>query len=182
MTASNKETVRVLVIDDDESIHDAYRLSLVPQRTVSDARSVEVRELEDALFGDLDTDSVPQDNASQPEIELVHAFQGKEGVEEAQAALVQGQPFSVALVDFRMPPGWDGVETIRHLWNIDPEVRVVLCTAYSDIGQEDIFAELGQHDQLWFMRKPFWSQQISDLVYSLYEHWQQRGQVERNVG
>ncbi len=28
-----------------------------------------------------------------------------------------------------MPPGWDGVQTIKNLWREDPNLQVVICTA-----------------------------------------------------
>jgi DNA-binding LytR/AlgR family response regulator len=33
-------------------------------------------------------------------------------------------------VDMRMPPpGWDGVETAERLWQVDPRLLIVFCTA-----------------------------------------------------
>src|SRR5205809_2077348 len=38
----------------------------------------------------------------------------------------------ISFVDVRMPPGWDGIETILHIWKEFPDVQMVICTAYSD--------------------------------------------------
>ena len=70
--------------------------------------------------------------------EIVSAYQGREGVALAQEALVSGQPFAMAFVDMRMPPGWDGLETIEKLWAQQPDLQVVLCTAHSDYSLEEI--------------------------------------------
>ena len=43
-----------------------------------------------------------------------------------------------AFVDMRMPPGWDGIETIENLWRVDPHLQVAICTAYSDYSWEEI--------------------------------------------
>ncbi len=37
-----------------------------------------------------------------------------------------------------MPPGWDGIETISRLWEVAPELQVVLCTAYADYSWSEI--------------------------------------------
>ena len=47
-------------------------------------------------------------------------------------ALAENRPYAMAFVDVRMPPGWDGVETIARIWEVDPELQVVVCTAYAD--------------------------------------------------
>ena len=62
--------------------------------------------------------------------------------------LEQGRPFALAFIDMRMPPGWDGLETIEHLWTVDPDVQVVICTAYSDYSWSDMLTRLGRSDQL----------------------------------
>jgi len=70
-------------------------------------------------------------------------MQGRDGVELARRAIVEGRPYSVAFVDMRMPPGWDGLETIENLWKVDPEIQVVVCSAYSDYDWMELLARLG---------------------------------------
>ena len=48
-------------------------------------------------------------------------------------ALAEQRPYAMAFVDVRMPPGWDGIETIGHLWAVEPDLQIVLCTAYSGL-------------------------------------------------
>ncbi len=43
-----------------------------------------------------------------------------------------GRPWAMVFLDYRMPPGWSGVETLRHLRQVAPTLPVVLCSAYSD--------------------------------------------------
>jgi len=66
------------------------------------------------------------------EFEIDSAFQGQEGLAKVQHALNEGRPYAMAFVDVRMPPGWDGIETISRIWKMYPELQVVICTAYSD--------------------------------------------------
>jgi signal transduction histidine kinase/DNA-binding response OmpR family regulator len=70
-----------------------------------------------------------------------------------------------------MPPGWDGVETIEHLWRIDPALQVVLCTALVDLAWDQVSHRLGQSDQLLILRKPFDSIEVWQLASSLTHKW-----------
>jgi CheY-like chemotaxis protein len=65
-------------------------------------------------------------------VKVEFAQQGYEAVEMARAELERGTPFGMAFVDMRMPPGWDGLTTIEHLWNVDGQLQVVICSASSD--------------------------------------------------
>ena len=71
------------------------------------------------------------------------AFQGQEGLDFVMRAQSSRTSYALAFVDVRMPPGWDGIETIRHLWRADPELQVVICTAHSDYNWNTIAQELG---------------------------------------
>jgi diguanylate cyclase (GGDEF)-like protein len=71
----------------------------------------------------------------------------------------------------RMPPGWDGLQTIQRLWEADPQLEVVICTAYSDYSWEEILQKLGMTDRLLILKKPFDPAEVSQLAASLSEKW-----------
>ena len=83
------------------------------------------------------------------------AYQGQEGVARVQRAKDEGRPYAMAFVDMRMPPGWDGLETIEHLWAVDPDVQIVICSAHSDYDWTDVVARLNNSDKLLVVKKPF---------------------------
>src|SRR5207302_332105 len=87
-------------------------------------------------------------------------------VERAMAA---NQPHAMAFVDMRMPPGWDGLETIRRLWQIHPHLEVVICTAYSDHSWQEIQQTLGSADRLLILKKPFDKVEVQQLALALTE-------------
>src|SRR5688572_1991878 len=95
---------RVLVVDADPAIHDDLRNILT-------RRSAAPGELEAGLLD-------PWRPASDPArvFDLVSAFQGREAVDRVAAAAADGRPFALAFVEMRMPPGWDGLETVERLW------------------------------------------------------------------
>ncbi|MBF0552229.1 MAG: hybrid sensor histidine kinase/response regulator, partial [Deltaproteobacteria bacterium] len=91
---------RIVVIDDEESALTTYRMILSPPQKEHSALREKER-LEAELFGDM---ASPKRHI--PEIyEVAAALQGKEGFDLINAAVADGQPFAVAFVDVRMPPG-----------------------------------------------------------------------------
>jgi two-component system, NtrC family, sensor kinase len=151
---------RVLVIDDNAAIHDDFRKILVPNRDTA-----ELEDAEAAFFG------VPVDSLPGLDFELDSAHQGKDGFELVRTAVVEERPYAMAFVDMRMPPGWDGLTTIEHLWKADPDLQVVICTAYSDQSWGDICERLGKSDQLLILKKPFDNTEVSQLALALTEKW-----------
>jgi PAS domain S-box-containing protein len=77
----------------------------------------------------------------------------------------------MAFVDVRMPPGWDGIETIQRIWKADPDLQVVICTAYSDHSWEEIIQKLGATDSLLILKKPFDNVEVLQLAHSLSKKW-----------
>ncbi len=149
---------RILVIDDNPDIHQDFRTVLLePQSNVT------LDDLEKELFGSTNPKAVPL----QPEYVLDFASQGPEGVALVEASLAENRPFALAFVDMRMPPGWDGMETIENLWQVDPRIQVVICTAYSDYGQLDIVERLGRSDNLLILKKPFDAEEVAQLACAL---------------
>lgn len=152
---------RVLLIDDMPAIHEDFRKILLPPAAAADA-SLDAAEA--FLFG-------ASAAAPLPEFTLDCASQGEEGVGMAAAALAAGRPYALAFVDMRMPPGWDGVQTIEQLWLADPALQVVICTAYSDHTWQEVLARLDARDRLLILRKPFDMIEVQQLAHTLTEKW-----------
>jgi CheY-like chemotaxis protein len=158
---SKPDPCRILIIDDNPAIHDDFRKVLVPLF----GDSADVQSAEAALFGAGDSES------GKSRFEIEHAQQGAEGLGCVQLALQQGRPYSLAFVDVRMPPGWDGIETISQLWKAQPDLQVVICTAYSDYSWEEIQQRLGQSDSLLILKKPFDNAEVLQLAQALTRKW-----------
>ena len=152
---------RILLIDDNPSIHSDFRDVLCPGNSGSAAGKA----LEAALF---DEDMPTTDQTS---FELESAFQGQEGLEMVKQALAENRPYALAFVDVRMPPGWDGIETIARIWEVDPELQVVVCTAYADYSWEEMRAKVGQPDSLLVLKKPFDNIEVQQLANALTKKW-----------
>ena len=153
---------RILIIDDNPSIHEDFRKILGP----ADAKlAEELDATEVSLFGDEAGASRAQN------FRIDSAFQGQEGLEKVRAACAEGAPYAVAFVDVRMPPGWDGIETISRIWKEFPDLQIVICTAYSDHSWQEIQQTLGTSDRLLILKKPFDKVEVQQLVLALTEKW-----------
>jgi signal transduction histidine kinase/HPt (histidine-containing phosphotransfer) domain-containing protein len=159
---------RILVIDDNKSIHEDFRTILGG----SGDNFANLREAKSAIFGSVSNSS------EKISFEIDSAFQGQEGLEKVRQALHDGHPYAMAFVDIRMPPGWDGVETIQRIWQEYPELQVVICTAYSDYEWTDLIAKLGQTEQLLILKKPFDNVEVYQLASALTEKWYLSKQVQ----
>ena len=145
-TRMSKANTRILIIDDDQDIWKAYRLVLAPDL---EAVGAPVRQLRELLAGSGATTS-----SNGHQFRLSFAKQGKEGWETAAAALEQRKPFALAFVDVRMPPGWDGMETAARLQQLDPDLEIIIVTAYSDRSCDEIVKAVGSPHKLLCLRKP----------------------------
>ena len=109
-------------------------------------------------------------------------MQGEEGLKMVQQAIEEGRPYAMAFVDVRMPPGWDGIETIARIWEADPELQIVVCTAYSDYSWEEMRAKVGQPDGLLVLKKPFDNIEVQQLAHALTKKWQLNFQAQAQMG
>ncbi|MFM1768022.1 MAG: hypothetical protein RJA22_551 [Verrucomicrobiota bacterium] len=154
---------RILIIDDNPAIHEDFRKILQGPAAASP-----LDQLESSLFG-----SAPAVSPASllPSFEVDSAMQGQEGFEMLRKALAEDRPYALAFVDGRMPPGWDGVETISHLWKACPELQVVICTAYSDYAWEEIIECVGQSDNMVILKKPFDAVEVLQLASAMTKKW-----------
>src|SRR5579863_2112920 len=162
-------THRLLMIDDNPSIHEDYRKILIGRD------DTQISAAEAALFGERPS------GVSRPSFDVDSALQGREGVELARRALAEGRPYSVAFVDMRMPPGWDGLETIENLWTVDPEIQIVVCSAYTDYDWLELLARLGRSDKLIVIKKPFEPIEILQSASALSRKWQNARALKSHV-
>jgi len=155
-----------MVIDDNVSIHHDF-IKILKKEPSAQLDHAQLEQLSSELFGTND----PSITSSLPQFEIDVASQGKEGVEKIKAGLKQGIRYALAFVDIRMPPGWDGIETIKHIWELDKDIQIVICTAYSDYSWEETVAHLGKTDNLLILKKPFDNVSVRQLACALTTKW-----------
>src|SRR5688572_18637730 len=166
------KNLRVLVIDDTRTIHEDFRKILGVQRSESNVFEAAATE----LFGG--TPEVSRGAC----FEIDSAYQGQEGLVMVQQAIAMHRPYAMVFVDVRMPPGWDGIETIERIWNVDPDLQIVICTAYSDYSWDEMIEKLGHSDRLLILKKPFDNVEVLQLATALTEKWRLSQQERKKLG
>ncbi len=160
------QAYHILLVDDNEAIHEDIEAILTSHSKDTDA---ELQEMADELFGTLSSDK--GDNEVTIEYDIDHAYQGEEAIRMVEEAAEKGNPYSLVFMDVRMPPGIDGIQTIKRIWEDYPYTEMVICTAYSDYSWDEIVRNLGNTDKLLFMKKPFDATALKQTALSLTNKW-----------
>jgi len=167
MSAPNEVIPRILVVDDNPAIHDDFRKTLLGMGSSSSP----LADIEAELF------SKPGPAPKVGPFRVDFALQGPDALALVEMALKANDPYALAFVDIRMPPGWDGVETIERLWKACPNLQAVICTAYSDYSWHDIIGRFGHTDNLLILKKPFETVEVLQLAHALTRKWFLGGQA-----
>ena len=152
---------RILIVDDNSSIHEDFRKILGPPG----AREQKLDQATAVLFRGT------AEPSRRTRFDLTAVTQGEEGLSAVREAVRSGKPYAMAFVDVRMPPGLDGIETTAKMWEVDPDIQVVLCTAYADYSWDEITDRLGSTDRLVILKKPFDTVEVLQLANALTEKW-----------
>jgi two-component system, NtrC family, sensor kinase len=164
-------TIRILVVDDSRNIHDDFR-KVLARPVVENMASLEAE-----IFGD----AAPPETAPSVHFEIDSAYQGDDAVVLVENAMAEHRPYALAFVDMRMPPGMDGLGTIAQLWSKDPQLQVVICSAYSDYSWSEIVGRLGNNDRLVILRKPFDNIEVLQLAHTLSTKWTLQQRVQSHL-
>jgi diguanylate cyclase (GGDEF)-like protein len=166
---------RILVIDDNAAIHEDFQKILGDYFPTHSAADSTLTAAERLLFGD---------NAAvttRPIFQIDCALQGQQGVRCAEEAAASGRPYAMAFVDMRMPPGWDGLETIEHLWAVDSDLQIVICSAQSDYDWSDVVERLGHSDRFLVIKKPFEPIEVLQCASALTCKWQHEQKLRHQL-
>ncbi len=170
-----EENKRILVIDDNKSIHEDFTKILATASSSDDT----LKDLEMALFK-----KETRTTISEFQYILDHAFSGEDGLALVIKAQQEKIPYALAIVDQRMPSGWDGIQTISKIWEVDPLLEIVICTAFSDYTWDEITMKLGVTDRLLILKKPFDTVEVKQMAAGVVKKWnlaQQARQYEQRL-
>lgn len=152
---------RILIIDDNPDIHKDFREILEGK----DDYDQDLVKAEKAIFGSALKSSILEG------FTIDSAFQGEEGLKMIRTAADEKHPYALVFVDMRMPPGWDGLKTIEQIWQVDQNIQIIICTAYSDYSWGEIIDRLGISDNLLILLKPFDIAEVAQLAAALTKKW-----------
>jgi diguanylate cyclase (GGDEF)-like protein len=171
VSENHRSAIRVLVADDEGEVRDAYRQILLETATSEDAATF--LSLRDRLFNRSAADQAANKKApvSGATFEPVFCEGAEQAVAAVRDALAANQPFSVAFLDMRMPPGPDGVWAAARIRELDPAIEIVVCTAYSDVDPGEIIRIVPPEEKISYLQKPFHPHEIRRMTISLASKW-----------
>ncbi|MBF0202903.1 MAG: response regulator [Desulfamplus sp.] len=158
ITEDNK---RILIIDDDEGIRETYQGIFAPEE------ESDILQKGATLFGAISSEK-PKSREKR-NYQLSVAENGTQGIELVKKNIINNRPIAVAFVDMKMP-GINGAETSKLIWDIDPRIKIVIVTAYSEYTPDDIIATTGR-DDIFYLRKPFNHEEILQFARALTNEW-----------
>ncbi len=158
---------RLLVVDDEPGVLDAYRIILQPVLTAQ-PRLASSRHSAAAQ-------SLPTPQSAEA-FEVSYATNAESALQAIEAAVKIGKPFAGGFFDVKLGPGIDGIETIRRAIQIDPELLCCIVTAYQDRSLDEIHRIFGDafSDQWDFLSKPFSHNEIQQKARHLSLNWDRR--------
>jgi len=178
MADQKRLLIRVLIVDDEADVRDAYRQSL--HGAAAGTNRAGFRDLQARLFNkaeaNLPSATTPTRGTT---FEPVFCDQADAAVAAVEQALAQNHPFAVAFLDVRMPPGKDGIWAAARIRELDPAVEIVICTAYSDIDPRDIGGIVPPEEKLSYLQKPFHSHEVRQMTIALASKWRAERRMVR---
>ncbi|MEP7015664.1 MAG: response regulator [Verrucomicrobiota bacterium] len=150
---------RILIVDDNASIQSDFRKIL----SADDADNIEAEE--GMLFGRRTALVRPA------QFSLDSAFQGQQALELVRSSVERGERYAVVFIDERMPPGWNGLKTTEKLWEVDPDLQIVICTGHSDYTWEEMMEAISFPERMLILKKPFDAIEVLQLAHALAEKW-----------
>jgi len=172
------EPARILIVDDDRAIHEDYRKILAcgaraPLVRVSGSA---LAALKRRLYG-----QAGRPRLAALEFRVDSAYDGQEALRLVEQAAAEQFPYCLAFVDLRMPPGWDGLETVQWLWAADPRLQVVICSGHSAYNWKQITERLGHSHRLLLLKKPFEPIEALQLAHALSRKWRNEQALRKQL-
>ncbi len=111
--------------------------------------------------------------------EVTLASNAVEAVAAVTKAIEAGTPYPVVFLDMRMPPGEDGAWAAARIRELDSDIEIVICTAYSDVDPVNIGGQVPPQDKISFLQKPFHPHEVRQMATALHSKWRAERHIAR---
>ncbi len=92
------------------------------------------------------------------------AADGESTLAKYKEAAAAGRPFDVVILDLTIRGGMGGLETIRKLVDIDPGVKAIVSSGYSD---DNAIANFEEHGFKAFLKKPYNMRELQSVLQAV---------------
>ena len=169
MTDRARTPIRILVADDEADVRDSYRQIFLGGAI--DGGVERMRDLQARLFRGSSGAAEGSASAAPQAFDAVFCHDAESAVAAVRDALAASEPFAVAFLDMRMPPGQDGAWAAAGIRALDPAIEIVICTAYSDTDPAVIGRLVPPEEKLSYLQKPFHPHEVRQMAISLASKW-----------
>jgi len=169
MGNGSSDRIRILAVDDEKMVLEVYKEFL--SSDIQDDSTSRIGKLSRKLFG---SNAAPEHKTGYA---VTACRQGAEAVRAVELSIKENDPFALAFIDIRMPPGQDGIVTARQIRQIDPGIEIVIVTGFSDYDPETISQQVPPAHKLLYIQKPIYPHEINQFAASLSAKWV----MERNI-
>lgn len=178
MTDDNRSKIRVLVVDDEPAVRDAYKQVLCTPE--AGPEGADLRELRARLFRRAPGDTpAARDRTGGSSFDVVFCDQAESAIQAVERALGEDAPFAVVFLDMRMPPGKDGVWAAARIRELDPAIEIVICTAFSDVDPSEVGGIVPPEEKLSYLQKPFHPHEVRQAAIALASKWRAERRIVR---
>ena len=190
---TQRPPTRILIVDDELAVRESYRLIL--ESAAPSATRGALDQMRKQLFRKSDAPGNGADNSAAggnartsgsltgsvdiTRFELTFCGSAETAVSTVAAALKEERPFAVAFIDMRMPPGPDGVWAAGRIRDLDAEIEIVICTAFSDLDAATIKQRVPPEDKLFYLEKPLRAHDIRLIATALTQKWHAERRIAR---
>ena len=113
--------------------------------------------------------------------EILKAYSGEEALALVQAEYAAGRRVTGGFFDVKLEGNMDGLQLIRELWKLDPDLLCTVVTAYHDRSIDDIDQLFGSKfkDQWDYLNKPFTQAEIVQKSRQMVASWNRKEQLKQ---
>ncbi|HVY55627.1 MAG TPA: ATP-binding protein, partial [Thermodesulfobacteriota bacterium] len=104
---------------------------------------------------------------SQLGYEVEYASDGREAIEKYSEAMKKGEPFDAVMIDLTIPGGIGGKEAQKRLMEIDPSVRSIVSSGYSN---DPVMSRFDEYGFKGVLTKPYNIEVLSKTIHGVLNH------------
>ncbi len=160
---------RILIVEDDPNIQDAYRRILCRHETGINSLP---KTKESTAILSLDNMEIPLSNPEElHKFDIVICNQEKDALAALQQAQQDNYPFAAVFLGIQSLADKNKHWTAEQIRNNDPDIEIILVTEFSDVNPGEIARQIGPAHKILYLQKPFAAIALYQCAVTLTAKW-----------